>query len=154
MVTYAPSRPLKQMRYAMVTPDGALRFEDGTFQEIRQAINGSAQGETGIDYLPRLHPVAAFYFEPFNRPDTRRMNKVANGMYWELSRPLNRAEVDPERDDITDALMDGSKDDRVVKLRGPVTFIVLHERLTMEQQTVLEDVHARVVDRLKDRGWL
>ena len=37
-----------------------------------------------MEFLPGLSPVTAYYYVPFNG-DQRRMNKVTNGMYWELT---------------------------------------------------------------------
>jgi hypothetical protein len=56
--------------------------------------------------------------------DTRRMNTVANGMFWELGRPLDLAEVDPD-DGIAYGAAAADQDPAVrqIKMRGTAAFL-------------------------------
>ncbi|MER7743344.1 hypothetical protein ABTX34_34450 [Streptomyces sp. NPDC096538] len=136
------------MRYALVTPDGNISFATGTYQEIRTLIGNDGAGETGMEFLDGLYPVAAYFYVPFTA-DQRRMNKAANGMYWELSAPApgeGGEDADPQEHD---------PEDRIIKLRGPVAFLDRHNwGLSAEQESALRDAHKATVMRLRARGWL
>lgn len=138
-----PDRP---MRYCLVTPEGDAVFATATLHEIRTLIGGDGAGETGMEFLNSLYPVAAYYYVPFDE-DTRRMNKTANGMFWELSAPIRQEDGTlPE---------DFKPEDRTIKLSGPVAFIDRHTwGLTAERESVLREAYEIVVDRLRRRGWL
>jgi hypothetical protein len=135
------------MRYALVMPDGELTFGRATLHEIRRLIGADGGGETGLDFLNSLHPVAAYYYVPFTT-DERHMNKVANGMYWELAAPVPQdgensyqEEYDPQ--------------ERVIKLRGSVAFIDRHNwGLSTSDESALREAHKTAVTRLRARGWM
>ncbi|WP_020138515.1 hypothetical protein [Streptomyces sp. 351MFTsu5.1] len=80
------------------------------------------------------------------------MNKVANGMFWELSGPVARAIDDEYEKDPDD---DYGPEDRVIKLRGPVAFIDRHNwGLGRQHEDQLRAVHEIAVQRLRNLGWL
>ncbi|NUS30341.1 MAG: hypothetical protein HOV92_39895 [Streptomyces sp.] len=139
------------MRFAFVTPQGELSFGTKLYHDIRAQIGGGGVGETGHEFLRGLSPVTAYFYVPYDQDD-RRMNKVANGMFWELSGPVARAgddEYDVEPDD------DFDPKDRVIKLRGPVAFLDRHNwGLSREHEDELRSVHETAVQRLRSRGWL
>ncbi|WP_405856879.1 hypothetical protein OG407_09550 [Streptomyces sp. NBC_01515] len=148
---HTDDRNTQPMRYALVTPDGELGFDAKPHHGIRTQIGASITGETGNEFLRGLHPVAMYFYVPFGE-DGRRMNKVANGMFWELSGP-----VPPDPDDEYEEEQDDDydPDDRVIKLRGPVAFVDRHSwGLSGEYEDKLRAVHETVVRRLRGRGWL
>ncbi|MFJ3660821.1 hypothetical protein ACIPPM_10155 [Streptomyces sp. NPDC090119] len=135
------------MRYCLITPEGDLSFDTATLPEIRIRLGANMAGETGLEWLDSLYPVAAYYYVPFAQ-DTRRMNKAANGMFWELSAPVERADDDGEPEERDPA-------DRVIKMRGPVAFINRYAwGVSEEQEAALRTSYTQVVTRLRDRGWL
>ncbi|MEC4572596.1 hypothetical protein [Streptomyces virginiae] len=141
---FGSGRADEPVRYALVTPDGEITFGDAPLRDIPAAFEGGGDGETGTEYLRSLYPVAVYFHVPYY-DDTRRMNKVANGMYWELSAPV-QGEDDGEDDD---------PEDRKIKLRGPVAFVDRHNRgLSAEQESVITGAHRTAVARLRARGWL
>jgi hypothetical protein len=134
------------MRYCLVTPEGDITFDVKTLHEIRVLVGGNGVGETGLEFLNSLYPVAAYYYVPFD-VDDRRMNKAANGMFWELNGPVPNDD-DPDREPF-------DPDDRVIKLRGPVAFIDRHSwGLSGSQEASLRTAHETAVGRLRRRGWL
>lgn len=137
----------RPMRYCLVTPDGNITFDTATLHQIRAQIGVDVVGEAGTEFLDSLYPVAAYYYVPFDE-DTRRMNKTANGMFWELSAPVQQT---GEEDD----LEEHNPEDRVVELRGPVAFIDRHSwGLSEQREAALREAHETVVARLRHRGWL
>ncbi|MET8631788.1 hypothetical protein [Streptomyces sp. NPDC004680] len=147
---FGPGRTNEPMRYALVTADGEITFGDAPLQDIRAAIEGGGGGETGTEYLRSLHPVAVYFYVPYY-DDTRRMNKVANSMYWELSAPVQREDDDEDDSDVEEYDLE----DRKIKLRGPVAFIDRHNwGLSAEQESVIKGAHRAAVVRLRARGWL
>lgn len=136
------------MRYCLVTPDGNITFDTATLHQIRAQLGMDVVGEAGLEFLNSLYPVAAYYYVPFDE-DARRMNKAANGMFWELSAPLQRDDEDADVEE------EFEPQDRVIKMRGPVAFINRHAwGLSGEQETALRDAHKTAVERLRSRGWL
>ncbi|MGW8688467.1 hypothetical protein ACWGNN_47245 [Streptomyces sp. NPDC055817] len=147
---FGPLRTNEAMRYALVTADGEITFGDAPLQDIRAAIEGGGGGETGMEYLRSLHPVAVYFYVPYYE-DTRHMNKVANSMYWELSAPVQREDNDEDDSDVEEY----DPEDRKIKLRGPVAFIDRHNwGLSAEQESVIKGAHRAAVVRLRARGWL
>jgi hypothetical protein len=147
---YEGDRRAQPMRYALVTENGEITFGHATFQEVRLLVGADGGGETGMEFLPSLPHVTAYYYVPFDG-DQRRMNKAANAMYWELTDPALCARDDADEYD------DGDEEtvDRVIKLRGPVAFIDRHNwGLIKEHETALKTAHQTAVARLRDRGWL
>ncbi|MFB7329444.1 hypothetical protein [Streptomyces sp. NPDC056190] len=143
----ASGRHDRPMRYALVTENGEITFGHKTFHEIRVLLGADAGGETGLEFLNSLYPVTLHYYVPFDA-DKRRMNKAANGMFWELSAPVQRDDEDTDVGEF-------GPEDRVIKLRGPVAFIDRHSwGLSGEQEMVLRDAHKTAVDRIRARGWL
>ncbi|MES5820875.1 hypothetical protein [Streptomyces sp. RG80] len=144
-------RNVQPMRFAFVTPAGELSFDAKLYHDIQAQIGGRGAGETGHEFLRSLYPVTAYFYVPFD-PDDRRMNKVANGMFWELSGPVAQS-ADGEYEDEPDD--DYDPDDRVIKLRGPVAFIDRRNwGLSREHENELRAAHERVSERLRSRGWL
>ncbi|MFE5620833.1 hypothetical protein ACFQ8S_02025 [Streptomyces virginiae] len=142
---FGSGRAAEPVRYALVKPDGEITFGDAPLRDISAAFVGGGDGETGTEYLRSLYPVAVYFHVPYY-DDTRRMNKVANGMYWELSAPV-QGQDDGEDDD---------PENRKIKLRGPVAFVDRHNRggLSAEQESVITGAHRTAVARLRARGWL
>lgn len=141
----------RPMRFAFVTPEGELSFDSKLYHDIRTQIGGRGLGETGHESLRGLYPVVAYYYAPFDEDD-RRMNKVANGMFWELSGPVP---PDPDDEYAPDVDDDYDPEDRVIKLRGPVAFVDRYNwGLSREHEDRLREVHETVVRRLRGRGWL
>jgi hypothetical protein len=135
------------MRYALVMPEGELTFGRATLHEIRRLIGADAGGETGLEFLNSLPPVAAYYYVPFDA-DERRMNKVANGMYWELSAPISQDDEDSYQEEY-------DPQQRVIKLRGPVAFVDRHNwGLSTSDEAALREAHKAAVARLRARGWM
>ncbi|WP_416969694.1 hypothetical protein [Streptomyces sp. 4F14] len=138
----------RPMWYALVTPDGELTVGDEPYHDIRAQLGDRSEGETGHGFLRGLHPVTAYFHAPYH-DDDRRMNKVADGMFWELSGPVPPGPDAPYADD------DFTPEDRVIKLRGPVAFIDRHNwGLGREHLDALRTVHETVARRLRRRGWL
>lgn len=135
--------------YALITVSGGLIFRLGTPRAVQAALTAETggPGETGIEYLRGLYPLALRNFVPYAR-DLRRMNKVANGMYWELSGPPPNE--DPE------SAMRYTPNDRIIKTRGQVAIISrsADNVISEDHRAVLEETHARVVAQLTARGWL
>ncbi|MGW3108477.1 hypothetical protein [Streptomyces sp. NPDC001100] len=97
-----------------------------------------------------LHPVAGYFYVPFGEDD-RRMSKVANGMFWELSGPVP---PDPD-DEYAEEQDDYDLNDRVIKLQGAVPFVDRHSwGLSRGHEDKLRAVRGTVVRRLCGRGWL
>lgn len=135
----------QRMRYALVTPEGEITFGQATWHEIRTQIGGSIAGETGMDFLNSLYSAAVHYYVPYGEDD-RRMNKIANGMFWELSAPVVTDDDDSEPHDPAD---------REIKLRGPVAFTDRHNGgLSPDQERALREAHRSAVTRLRARDWL
>ncbi|MFF9158343.1 hypothetical protein ACF1AB_39655 [Streptomyces sp. NPDC014846] len=140
----------RPMRYCLITADGSITFDTGTLVHIQGLLDRDSVGETGTEFLNSLHPVTAYYWVPYYE-DRRRMNKVANGMYWELSAPVPRA--DDEDDDREPEEYD--PEDRKIKMRGPVAFTNRHDwGLTPDQENTLRQAHETASRRLRARGWL
>ena len=137
--------PDKPMRYCLVTPDGNISFDTSTHHQVRALIGAGIDGEAGLEFVNSLYPVGAYYYVPFDE-DTRRMNKPANGMFWELNGPTYADGTPVE---------DFQPGDRDIKLRGPVAFVHRQgDGLTGDQEEVLRETYGRVVGRLRGRGWL
>ncbi|MEU8718570.1 hypothetical protein [Streptomyces sp. NPDC048663] len=140
------NRNIVPMRFAFVTPDGELSFDAKLYHDIRTQIGGNGAGETGHEFLRSMYSVAAYFYVPYEKDD-RRMNKVANGMFWELSGHPRGTDEEPDDD--------YDPEDRVIKLRGPVAFIDRHNwGLTSENENTLRSAHETVLQRLRGRGWL
>ncbi|MFJ9634486.1 hypothetical protein ACIRU8_43020 [Streptomyces sp. NPDC101175] len=150
-ITDGWSRNAQTMRFALVTPEGELSFGDKLYHDIQAQIGGGGVGETGHEFLRSLYPVTAYFYVPYDQDD-RRMNKVANGMFWELSCPAAR-DTDDGYDEEPDD--DYTPEDRVIKLKGPVAFIDRHNwGLSREHEDGLRAAHETAVQRLRSRGWL
>jgi hypothetical protein len=138
----------RTMRYCLVRPDGEISFGSKSLHQIRAEIIDGGVGETGLEHLNSLYPVAAYYHVPFDKDD-RRMNKAANGMFWELSAPT------PPGDDEYAEAQEHHPGDRVIKMRGLVAFIDRHNwGLSTENERDLREAHQTAVERLRARGWL
>lgn len=142
----ATEDPPRPQRYALVQETGELTFGTADFREIRGKIATGGQGETGLDWFDAHYPLGYFYYVPFG-DDPRRMNKVGNGMYWELAAPR----MDPDGDDEPH-----DPRDRVIKARGPVAFISNSQEggLSAEQEAMVRAAHERATSKLRARGWL
>jgi hypothetical protein len=145
-------RPAQAFTYVLVTVEGQLSVQSGTFQEMRESTFGGHRGANEIIDLPALYPVAAYCSIAYDRPDPRRMNKVANGMVWELTARPDRGLVDPERDDVLEAYAEDAL--RVVKMRGPVVFFERIRSLAEEEVATLRKAHETAYSRLNARGWI
>ncbi|MDL5205305.1 hypothetical protein [Streptomyces sp. ALI-76-A] len=145
------NRKDQPMRFAFVTTEGELSFDTKLYHDIQAQIGGRGVGETGHESLRSLYPVTAYFYVPYDQDD-RRMNKVANGMFWELSGPAARGTDDEYEEEPDD---DYTPEDRVIKLRGPVAFIDRHNwGLSGEHENALRAAHETAVQRLRNRGWL
>ncbi|NJA56674.1 hypothetical protein [Streptomyces sp. NEAU-H3] len=152
---YPPRMSAPETTYALVSPAGDLTWQRGTWYSSRDAVMAGAPddgwGETGVEYMNRLPGVVFRYYAPGAGPDTRRMNKVANGMFWRLMAPRS-LESDAEGEE-EPVVVESS--DRVIKARGPVAIIGLGgARLSAEERELIEETHGVVVAQLKGRGWL
>ncbi|OEJ36228.1 hypothetical protein [Streptomyces agglomeratus] len=119
-------------------------------RQIRGKIGSGVDGESGMEHVSAYSSLAAYYMEPFDT-DTRRMNKVANGMFWELSSPSYYPVIEGEAAD--DLPHHSDQPDRVIKLRGPVAFISRGD-MTPEDEAILKDAHDRAHSRLRAKGWI
>jgi len=147
--------PEKRFRYATITVAGGLDFHIGTHAQARAAIGAHGAGEAGIDFIPNLPPLAMYYFVPFEGDHGMPMNKVANGIFWELSRPVDPATIDPDRDDLIEAAREASPEDRIVKLRGPVVIYGPGGgSFGDDHEATIREAHKVAAGRLKSRGWL
>lgn len=145
--------PISAFTYVLVMPDGQFTIRQDTFQGVRDQIRAGHQGSQEIIDLPSLNPVMAYCSIAYEQPDPRRMNKVANGMVWELTARPEREQIDGDRDDIFDAY--AHEPLRVVKMRGPVAFMVRGDRSLEEADiTGLREAHETAYAKLRARGWI
>ena len=153
-----PNPAALPVRYALVTADGQLTFDTAPMRKIRERLeDGIGDGESGIEHIPNHYPLCAYWYSPYERPDRRRMNTVANGVFWELSAPLDLADIDPDDDSaLQAAIEDRDPELRQIKLRGPVAFFAHNADsvLSDDLEADLRDAHHRAVTRLQARGWL
>jgi len=137
--------PSRAFTYVLVTTDGQFTIRQDTFQGVRDQIRAGHQGSQEIIDLPNLDPVMAYCSIAYEQPDPRRMNKVANGMVWELT-------ARPDREQIDDPY--AHEPLRVVKMRGPVVFFERLRSLTDEEVEALREIHATAYGNLRARGWI
>jgi hypothetical protein len=143
MIHMNANRPQPISRYLFLEVDGSLTEYTETFQDMRMKV-GHGHGETGLEDVPNFYPVAAYHYVPYAGPQ-ERMNKVANGIFWELSQP-GPEEPMSERYE---------PHDRIVKMRGPVAFCTRTEGgLSDSQVDAIRKAHTRAVDRLQSMGWM
>lgn len=135
------SEPLR--RYLLVEVSGNLTEHFETFRSMRSKIDNRL-GETGLEDVPGFYPVAAYHYVPYENPMQQRMNKVANGIFWELSQPASDGGL-PEPYE---------QHDRITKLRGPVAFRVRGDSLTDSHVAAIREAHTRAVARLQSMGWM
>ncbi|MFF5448766.1 hypothetical protein [Streptomyces sp. NPDC012888] len=139
------------LRYAFVTVDGTLALGTATMPQIRQKVGAGTHGETGTEFVSVRSDLAAYHLVPYET-DTRRMNKVANGMFWELSDPAHHPAVTEDDDpDAADASED--RPDRVIKMRGPVAFI-RRGGMSPEDEAMVKEAYERAHGRLRSKGWI
>lgn len=147
MIHTNANRPQSVSRYLFVTVDGSLTVHTETFRDMRMKV-GHGPGETGLEDVPNFYPVAAYHYVPYENPTQKRMNLVANGIFWELSEPGPDVAESTRAEPFEPA-------DRIVKMRGPVAFCVRTEGgLSGSQVAVIRKAHARAVERLQSMGWM
>ncbi|MDH6574985.1 hypothetical protein [Kitasatospora sp. MAP5-34] len=138
-------------RYAMVGVDGSLAFTTGTWREMRAAVAEGlgAEGESGAEMISQYSPLNVYYFAPYDRADEGRMNKVANGVYFELSDPKRyELPAGDEADDLPEPT------GRVIKMHGPVAFYSTRGDLDEDEIEAIREAHKAVFGRLGRRGWI
>lgn len=138
--------------YLLVQVDGSLTSHRDTFQDMRQKIDGG-EGETGMEDIPNCFPVMAYHYVPFDNPEQQRMNKVANGIFWELSKPDPNSAT-PEPFEPYEQPEPHDPHDRIIKMRGPVVFCVRFDSLSTSHVDAIRAAHERALDRLQSKGWI
>ncbi|MEU9946902.1 hypothetical protein [Streptomyces sp. NPDC047939] len=147
MIHVNANRPRSISRYLILEVDGGLTEYTDTFQAMRMAV-GHGHGETGLEDVPNFFPVAAYHYVPYENPAQKRMNLVANGIFWELSEPgPDVAEMDRAEPFVPA--------DRIVKMRGTVAFCTCTAGgLSGSQVDAIRKAHARAVIHLQSMGWM
>ncbi|ACX71168.1 hypothetical protein pZL12.91 [Streptomyces phage ZL12] len=145
MTTY---RPPTAQHYLLVQVDGTLTSHRDTFQVMREKID-QGEGETSMEFIPNRKVVMAYHYVPFDNPEQQRMNKVANGIFWELSKPdPDSPTPDPFEPDPQ------APQDRVIKMRGPVVFCARFDSLSFDHADTIRAAHERTLKRLQAKGWI
>ena len=135
----------------MVDVDGSLAFKAGTLREMREDVAQElgAEGESATEMISQYSPLNVYYFAPYDRADEGRVNKAANGMFFELSDP-KRYEIPAgdEADDLPEPT------ERIIRTHGPVAFYSTHGDLDDAEVEAIREAHRVVFDRLRQRGWI
>ncbi|SBU98192.1 hypothetical protein YUMDRAFT_06088 [Streptomyces sp. OspMP-M45] len=146
------NRPPAAQHYLLVQVDGTLTSHRDTFQVMRDKIDGG-EGETGLEDIPNCYPVTAYHYVPFGNPEQQRMNKVANGIFWELSKP-DPDSATPEPFEPYEQPEPHDPKDRVIKMRGPVVFCARFDSLSFTHADTIRAAHERTLERLRSKGWI
>ncbi|MEV6146399.1 hypothetical protein [Streptomyces sp. NPDC051992] len=136
----------------LVQAGGSLALHRDTFQVMRQKID-RGEGETGMEDIPSCYPIMAYHYVPFDNPEQQRMNKVANGIFWELSKP-NPNDATPEPFQPYEPPDPYEPHDRIIKMRGPVVFCIRSGSLSDSHMNTIKAAHEQVLDRLRSKGWI
>ncbi|MEU2147899.1 MULTISPECIES: hypothetical protein [Streptomyces albovinaceus subgroup] len=146
------NRPVVAQHYLLVQVDGTLTFHRDTFQVMREKID-QGEGETDMQSIPNSSAITAYHYVPFDAPEQQRMNKVANGIFWELSKPDPDSPT-PEPFEPYEQPEPHDPQDRIIKMRGPVVFCARFDSLSSSHADTIRTAHERVHERLRSKGWI